>query len=161
MRMDMLLALAAVLLLLWAAATDVISRRIPNPLSLALAGAGAARILADLLAAPGSAMALVALTDLWIALVVFAVGAGLFALGWFGGGDVKLLAAGTLWLGAAQAGAFLYLPVLAGGVLALAFHGRRAAVRIRGAGGGPAPEVSLPYGVAIAAGGILLTTGLV
>lgn len=158
--MNMLLALGAVGVLLAAATTDVVARRIPNPLPLTLAGLGAARILIELSGAPTSAEALTGLTDVWVALLVFAVGACLFAMGWFGGGDVKLLAAGTLWLGAAQAGAFLYVTVLAGGVLALVFLARRAVSRIRGGSEGAAPNPSLPYGIAIAAGGILLTTGL-
>ena len=72
-----------------------------------------------------------------------------------GGGDVKLLAAGALWLGAAALGPFLLATVLAGGVLAVAFL-LAGLLRRRAAG---AAAASLPYGIAIAAGGILVSAG--
>jgi prepilin peptidase CpaA len=153
--MDVLLTLAAMGLLLYAAGTDVACRRIPNWVSLAIALLGTARIVLALTEPAGSGLQ--AAVDLLAAAAVFAAGAGLFALGWFGGGDVKLMAAGTLWLGAAHAGAFLLATVLAGGVLALAFVIAMAVGRsARGSG-----RASLPYGVAIAAGGILVSAGLV
>ena len=76
-----------------------------------------------------------------------------FRFGLLGGGDVKLLAAGTLWLGAAALGPYLLVTVLAGGLLAVVFvawHLRRRPTRRR-------RRPSLPYAVAIAAGGILTT----
>ena len=96
-----------------------------------------------------------ALADLAAAVAVFLIGAAAFRFGVLGGGDVKLLAAGTLWLGAAQAPAFLAMTVLAGGLLALFFIALQLVSR---RGGRTAPV--LPYGVAIAAGGILTTGGV-
>jgi prepilin peptidase CpaA len=154
--MEPALTLGAVALLLYAAGTDVAARRIPNWVSLAIACLGLVRI-ALALAGESQAPGLQAVADLAVTVVVFAGGAGLFALGWFGGGDVKLLAAGTLWLGAGQAGAFLLATVLAGGILALIFV-LRMALGPRAAG---SARVSLPYGVAIAAGGILVSAGLI
>ena len=43
-----------------------------------------------------------ALGAVGVALAVFLAGAVLFARGWLGGGDVKLLSAATLWAGAPQ-----------------------------------------------------------
>jgi prepilin peptidase CpaA len=86
---------------------------------------------------------------------VFTLAALAFRFGLLGGGDVKLLAAGTLWLGAAALGPYLLTTVLAGGLLAVAFVAwnftlPKSAQRLR---------PSLPSAVAIAAGGILTTTG--
>ncbi len=145
------LTATAVALFALAAVGDVARRRIPNALVAALALAGLARLgLGFSGGAPLAALGL----DLAVALIVFAIGAGLFARGLLGGGDVKLLAAGSLWLGAAATGAFLMATVLAGGLLAVAY----LALRLLHPSG---PKPALPYGVAIAAGGILVTLGLI
>ena len=68
---------------------------------------------------------------------------------------MKLLAAGTLWLGAAALGPYLVVTVLAGGVMAVAF----IAWHFARPGAAQRPRPSLPYAVAIAAGGILTTAG--
>ena len=49
----------------------------------------------------------------------FLAGAVLFARGWLGGGDVKLLSAATLWAGAPQTFGLLAATGVLGGVLAL------------------------------------------
>lgn len=53
------------------------------------------------------------------AVLVFVGGAVLFARGYLGGGDVKLLAAATLWAGPGGTPALLVLTAVLGGVLAL------------------------------------------
>jgi prepilin peptidase CpaA len=141
--------IAAVGLFAAAALTDSRSRRIPNVLPAGLALLGLARIGVGL-AAGASAVAVAA--DLAAAATVFAAGAVGFRFGLFGGGDAKLLAAGALWLGAAALGPFLLTTVLAGGVLAAGFLVAGLLSR-RGA------AASLPYGIAIAAGGILVSAG--
>jgi len=78
------------------------------------------------------------------AVAVFAVGAALFALGVWGGGDVKLCAALALLTGFSDLPRFLFVMAVAGGVVALAV----LALRGRAAGG------QVPYGLAIAAAGI-------
>src|ERR1041384_1887778 len=60
-----------------------------------------------------------ALTAIGCALAVFIVGAALFARGFLGGGDVKLLTAATLWCGAAGTPSLLVLTGILGGVLTL------------------------------------------
>jgi prepilin peptidase CpaA len=147
--MALVLSIAAIALFAAAAVTDVRARRIPNRLSLALAALGTLRIALAL--AEGSG-ALASALDLAAALAVFALGAGAFRFGLLGGGDVKLLAAGTLWLGAAALGPYLMTTVLAGGALALVFLVGRLAAPGR-------KRPSLPYAIAIAAGGILTTAG--
>ena len=151
--MALVLAVAAIALFCVAAVTDAFSRRIPNPVSLALAALGLVRIGAAL--AEGES-ALTAGLDLAAALGVFTLAALAFRFRLLGGGDVKLLAAGTLWLGAAALGPYLMMTVLAGGLIALAF----VAWQLVQPASARASRPSLPYAVAIAAGGILTTAGL-
>lgn len=148
--MSPMLTLCALALFAAAAATDIGARRIPNRLTLALALVGLARIAV----APTGAALLSIAVDLGAAMLVFLLGAAGFQLRLLGGGDVKLLAAGALWIGGASLLSYLMTTVLAGGILALGFVAWHLAVGKRGAA---AP--TLPYGVAVAAGGILTTGG--
>lgn len=152
--MDLTLALAAIGLFLWAAGSDLARRQIPNRLVLALAALGVARI-GWLLATGGGWAA--SSVDVAAAVLVFAGGAVAFQLRLLGGGDVKLLAAAALWLGAGTLAPFLLGTALAGAALAVLFLiwnwiGPRRL--------GDATH-NLPYGVAIAVAGILLTAGAI
>ena len=149
--MALALTLCALALFAAAAATDARERRIPNALSVGLALVGLARI-ATALVTGDAALPLAA--DLAAAVGVFALAAVAFRFGLLGGGDVKLLAAGALWLGAASLVPYLLTTILAGGVLALLFIAWKLVT------GGSAKGPSLPYGIAIAAGGILTTGGV-
>ena len=85
------------------------------------------------------------------AAVVFALLAAAFYVGMMGGGDVKLAAALALWFPPATTLKFLILMSIAGGVLTLVvvvFH------RVRKKGEKP----QIPYGVAIAFGGLAILT---
>jgi prepilin peptidase CpaA len=87
-----------------------------------------------------------------------------FALGWIGGGDVKLAAVIALWLGADHVFAFVIYTALFGGVLTLAVLQFRSMplplrrfsspwmTRLHGAGG------EIPYGVALASAGLFVFT---
>ncbi len=109
-----------------------------------------------------------ALGALGVALAVFLVGTVLFARGWLGGGDVKLLSAATLWAGAPQALGLLVVTGLLGGALALILlspFGKFASAARRLLGppdtppshpGAPEPAVPVPYGVAIAGAGLIV-----
>jgi prepilin peptidase CpaA len=102
------------------------------------------------------------------ALAVFLGGAVLFARGWLGGGDVKLLSAATLWAGAPQALGLLVVTGLLGGALALILLSplgkfAPAARRLLGPPDtptshpeAPEPAVPVPYGVAIAGAGVIV-----
>jgi prepilin peptidase CpaA len=98
------------------------------------------------------------------ALAVFLAGAVLFARGWLGGGDVKLLAAATLWAGAAQTLGLLLVTGILGGALALILLSPLGgfALAARSLLGHPVfPEVPgsaipVPYGVAIAGAGLIV-----
>ena len=86
--------------------------------------------------------------QLLLALIVFALFCGAFALGQMGGGDVKLIGALALWLPLAPLVWMLAAMSLAGGALTLAM----LAERIWKRGAGP---IEVPYGVAIAAAALL------
>jgi prepilin peptidase CpaA len=140
---EALLGLLAILLLV-AAVVDVRTFTISNRLNLAVA------LTAPLfwwsVALPVWPNVAVQLA---MALGVFALLAAAFYAGMMGGGDVKLAAALTLWLSPASTIRFLVLMSIAGGVitlLALAIH------RMRGKAGRP----QIPYGVAIAFGGLAI-----
>jgi prepilin peptidase CpaA len=100
------------------------------------------------------------------AAAVFVVGALLFSRGLIGGGDVKLLAAATLWAGPAATLPLLVLTGLLGGLLSLLFltpvGALIAAVRpafpdLPGGAVRGANPVLVPYGVAIAAASLIVT----
>ncbi len=139
----------------FAAATDVLTMTIPNRLTIGLcvaffvlapvAGLGWQDVLSHMGA--GSAMLL--------------AGMLLFALGWLGGGDGKLLAVASLWLGFDQLVMFLAYVAAIGGALAVAILAYRSApvgalplpgwaARLHTKGEG------MPYGVAIAAGALVV-----
>jgi prepilin peptidase CpaA len=135
-------ALAA--LLVAACWCDVRARTIPNGLNLAIA----------LLALPFWWSCRLPLwpdaaLQLAVAGAVFGLFAIAFALGAMGGGDVKLVAAVALWLPFQAVAALLFIMSVAGGVLTLAMFVRH---RIAGRSG----QLEIPYGVAIAFGGLWL-----
>ena len=95
------------------------------------------------------------------------VGAVLFARGYLGGGDVKLLAAATLWAGPADTPALLVLTGMLGGALAvfllmpfgaqLAAAGRALLTPSSASSAEHAPATAVPYGVAIAGAALIVT----
>ena len=139
----LLLALLS-LMLLAASWWDLRSRTIPNALNLAVA----------LLAIPfwwATGLSLwpdVAL-QLAVAALVFGLFAIAFALGGMGGGDVKLVAAVALWLPWQAVVALLVLMSLAGGALTVAMLIRKRMARSEA-------RLEIPYGLAIAFGGLWL-----
>jgi prepilin peptidase CpaA len=142
---DLLLVTLATILVV-AAVIDVRTFTISNRLNLTVA------LLAPVYWAsvalspwPGVAVQLAA------AATVFGLLAGAFYLGMMGGGDVMLAAALALWFPPLGTIKFLFLMSLAGGVLTLAIL---AWHRMRKHEGRP----EIPYGVAIAFGGIAILT---
>jgi len=132
------------LLLLVAAVVDVRTFTISNRLNLAVA------LLAPLYwLAVGLPLWPEAATQVGVALGVFVLLAGAFYIGMMGGGDVKLAAALALWFSPASTLLFLVLMSLAGGVLTLIVM---AGHRMRNKPGKP----EIPYGVAIAFGGLAI-----
>jgi prepilin peptidase CpaA len=106
-----------------------------------------------------------AATSIGCALAVFLVGAVLFARGWLGGGDVKLLTAATLWAGPAGTPALLMLTGVLGGALALFLlmpFGSQITMAIRALLGQPPVSTErgmatpVPYGIAIAGAALIV-----
>jgi prepilin peptidase CpaA len=89
--------------------------------------------------------------QLAVAVAVFALFVGAFAIGQMGGGDVKLIGALSLWLAPLQLLDTLLLMSVIGGVLTLAFLVERRWRPREGA-------IEVPYGVAIAAAGLITLT---
>ncbi len=138
-----LVALLAAMLVV-AAVGDLRSRIIPNWLNLAIAlGALPFWWLSDLALWPDIA------ARVGIAVLLLAIFAGLFAIGAMGGGDVKLIAALALWLPPPSIVELLLIMSIAGGALTLVML---IGHRLRKS----ATKLEVPYGVAIAFGGMLL-----
>jgi prepilin peptidase CpaA len=148
----------AIAILAAIALADIRTRRIPNALSIVVAALGLVRILlVHDLAATGYTFGAAA--------VVFGIAFLLFWRGAIGGGDAKLVAAMVLLIGYHDLLGFLLLMSLCGGVVALAILAQdklrprlsrlqRSTVTPSSADCGTEPP-SVPYGVAIAAAGII------
>ena len=140
----------------FAGAMDLLTMTIPNRISIGLviAFVGAA------LVAPLGWSELASHVGAGVLMLV--VGIGMFSLGWLGGGDAKLLAAAALWFGFEGLIQYLVLVSFAGGALSLLIFTYRGltpplwlcrqdwAMRLHAKTGG------IPYGIALAAGGLWL-----
>lgn len=149
---DQFLLLCFFALVILAALNDLREFRIPNQISLALL----ALYPLHAMASPTPVGWLMALA---VSSLVFVAGLTLFFCGMAGGGDVKFLAATSLWAGASLTLPLLVVMGLAGGVLGLTALGVQYVRRYRSTGiaGVIVPDKTiaapkLPYGVAIAAG---------
>lgn len=142
--------------MLHAGVGDLRTMRIPNRLVLLL-------LAGYLLAIP---LAPLTLADVaWsvaAAAAVFALGLVAFSFRWMGGGDVKLLTVAALWLGAGNIAPLIFYTSLFGALLTIfvlifralrlpaAWRRRHWISKLHHRGSG------VPYGVAIAAAGILV-----
>ena len=144
-------------LLALAAGWDLASYTIPNWLQVALVAAFAVFLLAA-----GMTPAMVG-WHLLAGLMGLAVGFTLFALGFIGGGDAKLFAAVSLWLGFdLDLMSYMLIASVLGGALTLALLALRKLplpalltrqswlVRLHD------ERAGIPYGVALAAGAFLI-----
>jgi prepilin peptidase CpaA len=145
-------ALLAAPLLAAAAFTDLGWRIIPNWVSIGLV-MGFAGIMLIGCDPVGLLLALAAGGAVLIG------GTALFAAGLVGGGDVKLAAAATVWIGARAIPEFLVVTALVGGLLALGILGGRVLRRCVGRGRPAMADPTVPYGVAIAAGALWTLAG--
>jgi prepilin peptidase CpaA len=127
---------------------------IPNRISLVLVAAFA--VAAAMMGIGWWALA----SHVGAGLLMLAIGIGMFALGWLGGGDAKLLAATALWVGFEHLLPYLLLTAIAGGALSLLILFYRKmmpplwlarqpwAMNLHGA------KAGIPYGIALAAAGL-------
>ena len=148
-------------LLVGAAAQDLRTMHIANGFSLAIVA------LFAIFATAGLASGQLPISSIGVAVacaaLVFAVGAAAFAARALGGGDVKLLAAVSLFASPARLVDFLAITALVGGVLGIASLAGAPIGQPAGAGG-TTPRArlrgGLPYGPAIAGGGLWLAASL-
>lgn len=141
--------------MVFAAVMDLMTMTIPNRISLAL-------LAAFLVAAPVAGLSLETfLIHAGIGVAVLGVGIWLFSRGWLGGGDAKLMAAASLWIGPSYLYLYFFKMSIFGGMLAMILLSYRRlplgalplpewALRLHRRGGG------IPYGIAIAAAGLLI-----
>jgi prepilin peptidase CpaA len=143
-------------LVIIAALKDIASYTIPNWLSLVLVGSYP--VAALLLGRPPREIGL----GMAIGAGALLVAMGLFAAGWIGGGDAKLFAAVTLWLGWPAVASFVMVTAVVGGGLALTLLNIRANWLKPYLAGAPpwlarltTTGEAVPYGVAIAIGALV------
>lgn len=143
-------------LVLWGMWSDLVSLTIPDWVSIGL-------VLGFLACGVSAGVPIVTMLHHFaVGAAVFGLGALLFYLGAFGGGDVKMLAAVAIWAGWPMVVTLLIRVALLGGLLALVLVAFRAMslsarmadtpwiARLHRRDGG------IPYGIAIGAGSLLL-----
>jgi prepilin peptidase CpaA len=132
---------------------DIRTRRIPNELVVAILALAALRIA--LIGDPAAA-----LYTLAAGVALFTATFLLFWRGLLGGGDVKLMTATGLLIGYHDLFQFLFVMSISGALVALAVLsrdrlGRRAVTSPAPEDQHPPARLTVPYGVAIAAAGIV------
>ena len=155
---QLVIAVFAVILIA-AAIGDFRSFRIPNSLVLAILMLYPAHVIA----APAAVAWPYALI---FAFVILAIGAGFFAANMMGGGDVKLMAAVSLWAAPHHLVSFFIITLLVAMLVACVMAVRMAATDARSPHGWsvmaavtsirhvPILKMSVPYGVGISAAGL-------
>lgn len=139
-----------------AAATDLFSMTVPNWISLLLVAGFA--VLAPLVGLGWSDVGLHLALGAAALVVTFAM----FSLGWIGGGDAKLFAATCLWFGPEAILVYSVYAALIGGALTLLILFLRsvplpAVLNSQGwLSRLHSPKEGVPYGIALAAAGLLV-----
>jgi prepilin peptidase CpaA len=153
---DLLIITIFPLAMAFAAATDLFSMTVPNWISLLLIAGFA--VLAPLVGLGWSDIGLHVALAAAALLVTFAM----FSFGWIGGGDAKLFAATSLWLGPGAILTYTVYAALIGGALTLLILFLRSVplpamlnsqgwlVRLH------SPKEGVPYGIALAAAALLV-----
>jgi prepilin peptidase CpaA len=99
--------------LIFAGISDAMSYTIPNKVSLIL-------FVSFVLLVPFSGLSLAEIgSHVVVGFLMLVVGFLLFARGYFGGGDAKIIAAASLWLGPDYTGMFILFAAFYGGILSL------------------------------------------
>jgi len=143
-------------LMVLAGAMDIFTMTIPNRIAIGLVVS-----FACLAPFAGFGWEMIAL-HVAIGAAMLVLGIGAFAAGWIGGGDAKLFAAASLWMGPEYIYQYALVTALFGGVLSLAMLGLRMfslpavlsnrswIARLHDAGHG------VPYCTALAAAGLIV-----
>ena len=143
------------LLMAFAASSDLLTMRISNRLILLLVAGFVGVALLSGLPLAHAGMHVVG------GLLVLAVAFAFFAFGWIGGGDAKLAAATSLWIGWPLLLPYLVYAALFGGALTvLILVARRRPMpvplmNVEWLGRLHESKAGIPYGIALAAAGLL------
>jgi prepilin peptidase CpaA len=143
-------------LLALAASSDLLTMRISNRLVLVMAASFF--VVAIAIGMPLEQLAM----HVFCAFVVLAVAFFLFAMNWIGGGDAKLAAATTLWLGFGSTVPYLLYTAIFGGVLTLVILSLRripinpVVTRFAWLERLHNRKSGVPYGIAMAAAGMFV-----
>lgn len=144
------------LMMAYAASSDLLTMKIPNKLTLTLAAAYFA-----MAAATGQSMNTI-LVHVACGIVMLIITFAMFSAGWMGGGDAKLAAATALWMGFPLTLEYALASSFLGGVLTLALLFARSRplpgfmMRQKWIAHLHDKTTGIPYGIALAAGGLLL-----
>lgn len=153
---DLLIISIFPLAMAFAAAYDLFSMTLPNWLSLALVAGFA--LLAPLVGIGWETAGLSVALAIGALVVTFTM----FSLGWIGGGDAKFFAATCLWVGPEHILGYAVSATLFGGVLTVvlllvrsvplpaALYSQQWITRLHD------PKEGVPYGIALAAAGLLV-----
>ena len=138
-------------IMLFAAISDLMTMRISNMLSIALLAAFL--LMAYILKMPSDVLGWSLACGFTVLLVTF----GMFAMGWIGGGDAKLVSVISVWMGWSLLMPYLAIASIFGGLLTIAllvFRRFKLASALKGAAWAERlhrPKGGIPYGVALAA----------
>lgn len=140
----------------FAAANDLFTMKIPNKISLAL-------IAAFVLAALYIRLPLeTAVMHVGVGAAALVAGFVMFSMRLLGGGDAKLMAAGAMWMGPEHAIPFIAYLTIFGGLLSalILFYRKFIPVTVDAVPGWAArlhvQGTGIPYGIAIAASGLMM-----
>ena len=128
--------------------TDLKSRHISNWLNLIIALGAPILWLAN-----GMTFWPDMIGQIGLAVIIFTIFAGMFAIGAMGGGDVKLLTALSLWMHWLTFLELLVIMSIAGGLLTMLMMISKQIRKTKG-------PIKVPYGVAIAFSGLWMIWGI-
>ena len=134
--------------LIVAAVTDLKRRHISNWLNLIIALGAPILWLAN-----GMTFWPDMIGQIGLAVIIFTIFAGMFAIGAMGGGDVKLLTALSLWMHWLTFLELLVIMSIAGGLLTMLMMISKQIRKTKG-------PIKVPYGVAIAFSGLWMIWGI-
>ena len=143
-------------LMAFAAASDLTTMTIPNRVSVLLLAGFAVMAPLTGMSLPAFGMHLLG------GLVIFGICFTFFAMGWMGGGDAKLATATAVWVGWTHIFEYALVAAVLGGLMTVFILSARGMpfpmllARFGWLERHHRPETGIPYGIALAAAGLLI-----